>query len=467
MPKYRLIHLDNYAFEPESGFVWRTDLPEGTPQGPSVAHLLRSNLVLFENGLELGPSNSNYTDIMNIGMGCFSHWGQQILFSSSDNTSPRENDRRYCALLTDDLGITKTVASSLSKPRRIVPLCNAAIEFEGGHLWRALLPEGFSQGDSENEPFRSTVVLLEDGCELGAGHSEHSDISSLGLGRYSHWNRQIWFSSSDNTSPLENGRRYELLLNDESHWFSEFASIDDPANLPTLHRFNLARRAYLKVWPDSRLPDIGRMIDSDKEFEVMFDAVCPEANYSYERKYNLDQLFKMVLNIEGDVAECGTYKGASAYFLARHIITSPLSKRLCLFDSFAGLSSPSPQDGTWWAKGDLASSMDDVLATLSSLGDQSFVDLFPGWIPERFSEVASRKFCFVHIDVDLAEPTLDCLNFFYSRMTTGGLILFDDYGHQSCPGVTDAVDEFMKNRDEKIINLASGGAFIQRIGKIK
>ena len=38
--------------------------------------------------------------------------------------------------------------------------------------------------------------------------------------------------------------------------------------------------------------------------------------------------------------------------------------------------------------------------------------LFKGWIPDRFDEIALKKFCLVHIDVDLYQPTLDSLNFF-------------------------------------------------------
>ena len=81
-------------------------------------------------------------------------------------------------------------------------------------------------------------------------------------------------------------------------------------------------------------------------------------------------------------------------------------------------------------------------------------------LAERFPEVAGRTFCFVHIDVDLHRPTLDSIAFFYPRMAPGGIILLDDYGFVSCPGVTEAIDAFMADKPEPIVNLASGGAFI-------
>src|SRR5262249_51180578 len=151
-----------------------------------------------------------------------------------------------------------------------------------------------------------------------------------------------------------------------------------------------------------------------------------EADYTFERKYNLAELFKLVLHVDGDVAECGTYKGGSAFFMARHIIEHKLDKRLCLFDSFEGLSAPAAVDGSHWHRGALTSSLTDVQNCLAPLGATPFVEFFPGWIPSRFPNVSDRKFCFVHIDVDLHDPTRDSMEFFYPRLTPGGIIVLDD-----------------------------------------
>ena len=55
--------------------------------------------------------------------------------------------------------------------------------------------------------------------------------------------------------------------------------------------------------------------------------------------------------------------------------------------------------------------------TVSSINNYSvsynnFIILLKGWIPSRFEEVKDKNFSFVHIDVDLYQPTLDSLNFF-------------------------------------------------------
>ncbi|MGZ0076727.1 TylF/MycF/NovP-related O-methyltransferase [Methylomonas sp. YC3] len=342
------------------------------------------------------------------------------------------------------------------------------IRFDKGHAFVIKMPNESPIGDTESSPYSSKIILFEDGVELWPPHAIHDDIRAIGCGLYSHYGNYIWFSSSDNSSPIDNGRRYEAVLP------SSMYAVNSPdqiignetggySNLPPFYRFRLAREAYRQIWPYSRLPDIGRRVDIDQEFAADFAHVSPDADYSYERKFNLEQLFKLVVNVEGDVAECGTYQGGSAFFLARHIVRGNLKKQLFLFDSFEGLSSPVAIDGDWWKAGDLHGSVSDVWDTLAPFDDPSVVTIYQGWIPQRFTEVANRRFCFLHIDVDLAQPTLDSLMFFYPRLNSGALILFDDYGHESCPGVTQVVDAFMNDKPEPLVNLASGGAFIIKL----
>ncbi len=351
------------------------------------------------------------------------------------------------------------------KRGRLLTLDNATLLRDKGYAYSLALPPIAPQGDTDSDPYGSQVRLFEDGAELGPRHIPHAEIRKLGKGRFSHWDNALWFSTSDNSSPVKNGRSYQLYIPETMYAEGDrtVALLKDGldfTSMPKLQRFNLARKLFLSVWPHSRLPDIGRRVDTDSEFAADFARVCPEADFSYERKYNLDQLFKLAARVEGDVAECGAYKGASAFFLARHILRNRLNKKLCLFDSFEGLSSPSQKDGDWWRKGDLRSSADDLRTTLSPLGDLPFVEIYKGWIPKRFPEVSDRRFCFAHIDVDLLKPTSDSMEFFYPRLVKGGMILLDDYGHESCPGVTEVVNQYMVDKPEPIINIASGGAFI-------
>jgi hypothetical protein len=66
-------------------------------------------------------------------------------------------------------------------------------------------------GDSNQTPSRSPLLLCEDQNHLGPAHSLHDDVRTIGRGRYSHWGSEVIFSSSDNSDPNTNGRRYSYV----------------------------------------------------------------------------------------------------------------------------------------------------------------------------------------------------------------------------------------------------------------
>lgn len=69
------------------------------------------------------------------------------------------------------------------------------------------IPPGDSMGSAGSQ-----AVLLEDGKPLGPAHALHDAIRSRGGGRFSHWERTVYFSTSDGSSPRTNGRRYTLRV---------------------------------------------------------------------------------------------------------------------------------------------------------------------------------------------------------------------------------------------------------------
>jgi FkbM family methyltransferase len=78
-----------------------------------------------------------------------------------------------------------------------------------GRCWRwpaVGMPPGDTAGAAD-----ALTIVLEDGRVLGPGHALHEDIRLLGGGRFSHWESQLYFSTSDNSDPNTNGRRYTAL----------------------------------------------------------------------------------------------------------------------------------------------------------------------------------------------------------------------------------------------------------------
>ncbi len=82
---------------------------------------------------------------------------------------------------------------------------------EQGHAYvtplRLLWPLVLVADDAE-APAAGATRLSEDGRSLGPAHVSHASIRELGGGRYSHWRGTLYFSTSDNSDPRRNGRRY-------------------------------------------------------------------------------------------------------------------------------------------------------------------------------------------------------------------------------------------------------------------
>ena len=131
-----------------------------------------------------------------------------------------------------------------------------------------------------------------------------------------------------------------------------------------------------------------------------------------------------------------------------------------IFDSFEGLSCPAKCDKDYWKKGDLKTSINVLVYNLKPFESSIDYTIYPGWIPDQFANLESSRISFLHIDVDIYQPTRDSVDFFYSRMAKGGVMLFDDYGFLTCPGASAAVDEFFSDKIEKIFEIPCGGGFV-------
>jgi len=169
-------------------------------------------------------------------------------------------------------------------------------------------------------------------------------------------------------------------------------------------------------------------------------------------------IFRMVMNttkVNGDIAEVGTYQGGSS----KIICEAKGKKTLHLFDTFEGLPDLCESDDTTLVnKGDYAASLPKIKKYLKKYKKVHF---YKGLFPSTSAPVKDTKFSFVNLDTDLYESTLSGLEFFYPRMTRGGVIISHDY--TSVPGVKKAVDNFFRKKTEPVIELSGTQCLIVKI----
>lgn len=218
-------------------------------------------------------------------------------------------------------------------------------------------------------------------------------------------------------------------------------------------RYRLAEQVAHWISPGFMPGEYGRRWPGDEAFLRALEPFEGRGNRrALDRKWMLDQLLKLARKVEGDTAECGTWRGGSSWLICRG-----LGRTHHAFDSFEGLSPPGPRDGSHFRKGDLAATEEEFRARMAGAGD---LRVYKGWIPSRFPEAAGRRFAFVHVDVDLHDPTRDSLEFFYPRLNRGGVLLLDDYGFAICPGAREAADVFFRDKPEPVIEVPTGQGLV-------
>jgi hypothetical protein len=159
--------------------------------------------------------------------------------------------------------------------------------------------------------------------------------------------------------------------------------------------------------------------------------------------------------VPGDLAEFGVFEGASA----KLICEAKGGRTLHLFDTFEGLPRPGPLDASHFAEGDFQCSVESVREYLSPYQK---VEYHKGLFWESSRRISDKKFCFVNIDVDLYDSTLAAFEFFYPRMTPGGIMMSHDYTGE--PAVRRAIDGFFATRPETVIELVGTQCLIVKIG---
>jgi hypothetical protein len=85
---------------------------------------------------------------------------------------------------------------------------------------RILLLPGLN-GDNNESPRQSNLQLIENGKPLGPAHALHDTVQTVGLGAYSHWGiggELLQFSTSDNSDPRKNGRKYSVVFPLDLRW---------------------------------------------------------------------------------------------------------------------------------------------------------------------------------------------------------------------------------------------------------
>lgn len=224
--------------------------------------------------------------------------------------------------------------------------------------------------------------------------------------------------------------------------------------------------------------DIVRYVPNSKHsFPPDFDSVTIETILnvvsftltSPERIFALCEAVKYIImhDIPGDIVECGVWKGGSMMAVARTLVQLQNNHRnLYLFDTFEGMTPPSSKDISF--TGALASNMldhalkggqdsvwccaslEEVKRTVTSTGyDSKKIHFVKGKVEDTLPNQAPHTIALLRLDTDWYESTRQELIHLFPRLSPGGVIIIDDYGHWQ--GARQAVDEYLQEHKIKIL----------------
>jgi hypothetical protein len=186
------------------------------------------------------------------------------------------------------------------------------------------------------------------------------------------------------------------------------------------------------------------------EFSALYRQIRPYTMCSNARLRALYHSVKYIVgnDVDGELVECGCARGGSAALMALTMNNLGCQRDLWLFDTFAGLPAPTPNDADYEIAnlftGSCVADIDEVQRLFESFGVAKGVHLVKGLFQETLPRSPIRKIALLHIDGDWYESVKACLANLYDRVVPRGVIQFDDYGYWK--GARKAVDEFMQQR---------------------
>jgi len=178
------------------------------------------------------------------------------------------------------------------------------------------------------------------------------------------------------------------------------------------------------------------------------------------------ELFRLTLEVPGDIAELGVFRGLGlltwANLLESYCI-GDRTKTVYGFDNWKGFTSFAEKDGREVGEANKflgGFSPEKYFAELNDAISIFDADRFIPWkpriklisgqieetIPQFIKENLGIRFSLVHFDCDLYSPTKVGLENLWPRISRGGVILFDEYSIADWPGETTAVDEFLADK---------------------
>jgi O-methyltransferase len=182
--------------------------------------------------------------------------------------------------------------------------------------------------------------------------------------------------------------------------------------------------------------------NTDLAFQSYYAEISNNTLVDKLRCYELWQLIEQSAKLtKGSLLEVGVWKGGTAALIAKKATMCGILDPVFLCDTFKGVVKAGKHDSIYKGGEHQDTSATEVDHILCRLNIQNY-RILDGVFPEDTgTNIENLRFRFCHIDVDVYNSAKDVAEWIWPRLVNGGIVVFDDYGFQSCNGVTTFVNE--------------------------
>jgi O-methyltransferase len=204
--------------------------------------------------------------------------------------------------------------------------------------------------------------------------------------------------------------------------------------------------------------------NTDQPFLDLFERVEPFTLMDLYKAHVLWMLVQQAAKVPGALVEVGVWRGGSGALIARRAQLSGIREPVYLCDTFTGVVKATATDAHYKGGEHADTSPSIVAGLLADLQLDNAVVLQGVFPDDTASRVTSDQIRFCHIDVDTHDSAQGILEWVWSRLPRGGIVVYDDYGFPRCDGIRTHVEEQLPAPDRLVIHNLSGQAILVKIG---
>ena len=176
------------------------------------------------------------------------------------------------------------------------------------------------------------------------------------------------------------------------------------------------------------------------------------------------------LGAEGDFVECGVNAGFVSSAIMRRLEWAKEARKYYLVDTFAGpvteqFSAAEIEHGRkevvsgLMAAGAYVTDLERVRANFAEWPNAVVVQ---GVVPEILQSIPADRVAFLHVDMNCAAPECAAVDYFWEKLSKGGIILLDDYAHNEYPEQKAPMDDVIRRRGSEVLALPTGQGLVVR-----